>query len=118
MKKELRSRLIRVAKVLEKLDTLKKKAGSYTIKMTPAEYRGLRLLADKYESAGILFNGLECVNDSDAEYTQDCGTYNIPEHVLWESYDATEGDGGGLGIIPNLGGNLGKQINHLFDNMV
>jgi len=118
MKKGLQKRLIRVAKVLEKLDSLKKKAGFYTLKMNPQEYNDLAWLADRYESARVLYDGLECADDVDVEYTEDCGTFKVPEHVLWEAYEATKEDGGAEGQIPNLGGDLGKQIYNLFNEMV
>jgi len=105
MNLEIKKRILKVAIAIQKL------AGSYDIQISDKEMESLRFLAHRYDSAKTLYDGLELVDEEK-------GFYTIPEHVLWDTYEATKEDGGGEGIIPNLGGALGKKVNHLFSSMV
>ena len=105
MDSKYKSRLIRVAETLQKL------AGGFSLTISDKEMEALRFLSKRYDSAAELYNGLVPVNEAKNEY-------NLPEHVLWEAYEATKTDGGNEGVVPNLGGALGKKIHQLFDSMV
>lgn len=88
---------------------------AYEITLTRAEYDSLAWCAARYESARILYEGLECP-DGDEGNVMRC---IVPEHVAWNARDAIAEDGGDAyedgGFIPCLDS---PSIAALFDRIV
>jgi hypothetical protein len=101
---------------------LEKIAMDMSVTLTKGDLEALRFLSGRYDSAEILHNGLQPV-DAHADGALEGGDYSppdaykftVPEHVLWEVLDATEGDGGDRGTIPNLDS---PAIQNLLDSVV
>jgi hypothetical protein len=79
--------------------------------MTQEEMDSLRWLAGRYDSAQLLY---DCIGDPERF---PC-VVTVPEHVVWNVIDATEGDGGDKGVVPCLGGRLGKEIHAMLQSVV
>ena len=83
---------------------------SYRLQLTKDEENALAWCAARYESARILFEGME----------EGSGPFEwiVPEHVAWNARDAIAEDGGDpwpMGFIPCLDS---PAIRELFDRIV
>ena len=83
----------------------------YQLDLTPGERDGLEWLAERYESALTLAEGLLLDGETPDRYW-------VPEHVAWDALEATRGDGGAYGVVPCAGGGLATQLDRLFDSIV
>lgn len=100
------------AAILEELDRYGDSLSAYRFTiMSEEEMRSLRWLAGRYDSAQLL---LDCVGDPE-EFPCEV---EVPEHVAWNVLDATEGDGADRGVVPCLGGRLGREIHGMLRSVV
>lgn len=84
-----------------------KRVAAYKIHISPEEMKSLSWMAEKYESAEVLYNHLEEVED---------GLYVLPEHGAMEYMEALEEEG--MVVPPNIGGELADKLITLFYEIV
>lgn len=78
-----------------------------------SEVNSLLWLAGRYSSADLL---LDCFyNMGEVLFPI---KVKVPEYIAWQILDATEQDGADRGIVPCLGGRLGKEIHKMLENVI
>lgn len=96
----------------------------YKLKLSRAELDSLAWVGDRYESAGILYDGLILADtefnnqyfdsDIDGEFT-----WHIPEHIAWEYMESLETENGCGQIVPTcIGGKLAEKLIELYERIV
>jgi len=100
------------AEMLEELNGYGASISAYRFTLQDEEeLDSLRWIAGMYDSAQLL---LDCVGDQE-HYPWEV---EVPEHVVWNVLDATEGDGADRGTVPCLGGRLGDEIHAMLRSVV
>ncbi len=87
---------------------------TYRLNLTPAEAKALAWIADRYQSATVLWDGAE-------HEETDAGTIlTIPEHVAWDYAEALPRDNGvpGACLPPCAGGPLAEKLLDFLDSIV
>lgn len=98
-----------ITELVDRIDSKKvKKAGVYTIQLTPEEYSTLSFFKNRGYDCGLL----------DALVVKDeaKGIYEIPEHEMWAVNEACEEHGAWTNL--NWDSSLGKKIRKLLDSVV
>ena len=82
---------------------------SYQLTLTDSELKALAWIADRYQSAAVLYDGMEDASDENIRLTGDYLFY-VPEHVAWEYRDALEEEDGNQIVPPCTGGTLAEKL--------
>ena len=98
---------------------------NYKLKLNRSELDFLAWVGDRYESAAILYDGLQLADSDDKDYFGD--RYDktteflwlLPEHIAWEYRESLDQENGcGMTIPPCIGGTLGAKLATLYDEIV
>lgn len=87
---------------------MEKRAGSYTIQLTPEEMDSLDYFAGRGYDCGLKA-ALQLENE-------ETGTYSIPEHKIWEISEACNEHGAWTNL--NWNSSLGIKIDKLLQSIV
>lgn len=97
----------------------------YKLKLSRAELDSLAWVGDRYESAGILYNGLilaDCELNSDYDLNTDKHKeylWQLPEHIAWEYLDSLSTENGCGMIVPTcIGGTLADKLIEFYNEIV
>lgn len=103
----------------------------YKLKLSRAELDSLAWVGDRYESAGILYDGLilaDCESNSDYDLNTDKHKeylWQIPEHIAWEYQESIPSDWSysnpndcPMNYPPCIGGTLRDKLIELYERIV
>ena len=97
----------------------------YKLLISKHELDSLAWVGDRYESAGILYDGLilaDTENNSDYDTNSDKHKeylWQIPEHIAWEYMDSLSTENGYGMIVPTcIGGTLADKLITFYNKIV
>lgn len=93
----------------------------YTIQITRRERMDLGWVANRYESARVLYDGMEPVEEDMIDDTPGASileTWEIPESVAWEYMEALREEDGNVIVPPRIGGQLADKLVAFLNSIV
>ena len=83
---------------------------TYKLKLTGGEVSALAWIADRYQSASVLYDGMT--------YNSDLDTWEVSEPVAWEYADAINNEDGNFVVPPCCGGELADKLVRFYCEIV
>lgn len=82
---------------------------NYRLELTADEHKTLAWVADRYDSASVLYDGMVKVEDANEDGWG--GLFDVAEEIAWQ-YEEELGleNGGGLLVPPCVGGTLAEKL--------